>query len=163
MVLLLSHCFTTTRNNRKRIGCYRLMSLLHSFNLPSSPPSPPRLCEKAFMFSSVPFEHRGEAASREQYREWEEKNFRIVHLHRCNFFNSSRVGTKFVISENLSPDRKWFLSLSNEFPFFFVEYNKYILFPDRWSNDSIASHFTVDTILVEKKRNDTFNLYGKIG
>lgn len=152
MVLLLSHCFTTTRNNRKRIGCYRLMSLLHSFNLPPSPPSPPRLCEKAFMFSSVPFEHRGEAASREQYREWEEKNFRIVHLHRCNFFNSSRVGTKFVISENLSPDRKWFLSLSNEFPFFFVEYNKYILFPDRWSNDSIASHFTVDTRWKKKKR-----------
>lgn len=121
MVLLLSHCFTTTRNNRKRIGCYRLMSLLHSFNLPPSPssPPPPRLCEKAFMFSSVPFEHRDEAASHEQYREWEEKNFRIVHLHRCNFFNSSRVGTKFVISENLFPDSKMISEFIQRISFFF--------------------------------------------
>lgn len=158
MVLLLSHCFTTTRNNRKRIGCYRLMSLLHSFNLPSSPPSPPRLCEKAFMFSSVPFEHRDEAASHEQYREWEEKNFRIVHLHRCNFFNSSRVGTKFVISENLFPDSKMISEFIQRisFFFFFVEYNKYILslIDDR----TIQSRLISLSIRYSLKKKETIHL-----
>lgn len=124
-----------------------------------SSPLPLPLCEKTFMFSSIPFEHRGETFHpfREQYREWEEKNFRIVHLHRGNFFNSSWGGseeTNFVIS---SLRIKMILSLSERIFFFFFRSNIINILPliddlqQKFSNNSIASHFTVNMILVEKK------------
>lgn len=123
--------FSLFHDNKKQQEEDRLLPSNEPLALvqPSFFPSlPPRLCEKAFMFSSVPFEHRDEAASHEQYREWEEKNFRIVHLHRCNFFNSSRVGTKFVISENLFPDSKMISEFIQRISFFFFLQNTINIF-----------------------------------
>lgn len=156
MVLLLSHCFTTTRNNRKRIGCYRLMSLVALLsslpfslwknvyvqfssvwtsgrNVPSISRTIPRVGRKKLS-------HR--ASSSWQLFQFELRGQRGDEL--CHFWKI------------FSPDQNDSEFIWANF-FFFFRSNIINILPliddlqQKFSNNSIASYFTVNTILVEKK------------
>lgn len=159
MVLLLSHCFTTTRNNRKRIGCYRLMSLLHSFNLPPSPSSPPpsSLRKSVYVQLSSVWTSGRSRVPRTIPRVGRKKlSHRASSSLQLFQFESSRDEVCHFWKSFSGFENDLWVYPTNFLFFFFVEYNKYILslIDDR----TIQSRLTSLSIRYSLKKKETIHL-----